>query len=143
MLLWKSSHPLIDELALMPHPAGGYYRQSDPEQGHSYYLLLRGQVSRFHKAPFSEYWTFYEGAPARCYSLTQQQLHEYPLSSHAFQEKCVCNEGDFHAIEPSGAYTLLGCTFAAGNDFSLCQPIDEPAMRDWLTVSYPDMHRFM
>ena len=85
----RSPHPLIDKLQLEPHPEGGYYRrvfESDkqvrspvhqlprPAMTHIYFLLLEGQVSRFHRVLHDEIWNHYAGAPLRLYHIHQQQL---------------------------------------------------------------------
>ena len=81
-------HPLVNKLGLEPHPEGGYYRQiyrsatqvSSPKHGlprpavtHIYFLLLKGQVSRFHRVLHDEIWNHYDGAPLTLYQLHQQQ----------------------------------------------------------------------
>ena len=88
-------HPLVNKLGLEPHPEGGYYRQiyrsatqvSSPKHGlprpavtHIYFLLLKGQVSRFHRVLHDEIWNHYDGAPLTLYQLHQQQLHENALA---------------------------------------------------------------
>ena len=62
---------LIDKYKLIPHPEGGYYRevyrseqtvksfatnQDRKSVTHIYFLLLKGQVSRFHKVASDEIW---------------------------------------------------------------------------------------
>jgi predicted cupin superfamily sugar epimerase len=69
---------LIDKYTLVPHPEGGYYAVVyESEQSvkspivnkvrkavtHIYFLLLKGQVSLFHKVAHDEIWNFYEGDP--------------------------------------------------------------------------------
>ena len=69
---------LIRDLALVPHPEGGYfgevYRSPTPvEPGDGrgsrsalttiYFLLPFGSVSRWHQVLSDEVWHFYEGAP--------------------------------------------------------------------------------
>src|SRR5215467_14307678 len=67
---------LIDKLDLRPHPEGGRYREiyrssesvqtvrgTRPAITAIYYLLERGQVSRWHVVEADEIWHFYEGSP--------------------------------------------------------------------------------
>src|SRR5919107_5338063 len=69
---------LIAGLALEAHPEGGYYsevyrspsvvkpwdgREPRPALTTIYFLLPRGQVSRWHRVQSDEVWHFYEGAP--------------------------------------------------------------------------------
>ena len=87
---------LIDLLGLEPHPEGGWYREiyraeqsvASPATGdqrsaftHIYFLLERGQVSRFHKVLHGEIWNFYAGAPLRLitFSADPSQVTETQL----------------------------------------------------------------
>lgn len=69
---------IIDALELSPHPEGGYFKEIyrsettvlSPHAGEMrsaltdiYFLLISGQVSRFHRVLHDEIWHFYEGAP--------------------------------------------------------------------------------
>ena len=63
---------VIRLLELKPHPEGGHYRETfrDPDgpegRGHStaiYYLLRRGEISRWHRVDASESWHWYMGDP--------------------------------------------------------------------------------
>ncbi len=71
-----SAVDVIRELALAPHPEGGWYREVyrssqrvASEQGNRsslttiYYLLEREQLSRWHMVRADEVWHFYAGAP--------------------------------------------------------------------------------
>jgi len=85
------THPLVKKYNLAPHPEGGFYRQvfrsenetksfvhnaSRPALTHIYFLLLKGQVSRFHRVLHDEVWNHYEGAPLQLFQLEKQQLWE-------------------------------------------------------------------
>jgi uncharacterized protein len=64
---------IIRLLDLRPHPEGGHFRETfrDPARdarGRAvstliYFLLERGEVSRWHKVDATEVWHFYAGAP--------------------------------------------------------------------------------
>ena len=66
---------LIETLGLLPHPEGGYYRETyrhDPADGTRgagtaiYFLLLKGKPSRWHRVKDAdELWHYYAGAPVR------------------------------------------------------------------------------
>jgi predicted cupin superfamily sugar epimerase len=73
---------LVSLLSLAPHPEGGYFRQTyasamllvspavsaeRPALTDIYYLLARGQRSRFHRVLHDEIWHFYEGEPLVLY----------------------------------------------------------------------------
>src|SRR5580765_8844244 len=97
---------LIASLALTPHPEGGYYRQVykspasvDPRDGREprsaltaiYFLLPRGQISRWHRVRSDEIWTHLEGEPVRLHlfdgtsasSVIVERIHAVP--AHVWQ----------------------------------------------------------
>lgn len=151
-------HPLVKKLDLLPHPEGGYFRQvycsedvvcspqhnlERPSMTHIYYLLLKGQVSRFHRVLHDEVWNHYAGAPLRLFHLHQQQLTEQRLGADHFEFAGVVRAGHYQAAESMGDYTLVGCSVAPGFDFADFSFIEEPSMKQWLEVSHPDMLRFV
>ncbi len=157
-MAWKSPHPLIDSLKLTPHPEGGFYREiyqsdmqvSSPVTGkvrravsHIYFLLLKGQVSRFHCCTHDEVWNFYAGAPLRMYQLNQQQLTEAHIGTSEDGYVNIVPGGYYQAAESSGDYSLVGCSVAPGFDFADFSFIDEPCLAEWIKVAHPDMQRFL
>ena len=125
---------IIAQLALKPHPEGGWFRETfrdaPPDGGESrargaltqiYYLLRRGERSRWHRVDAIEVWHFYAGDPL--------------LLRIAAEGGGVCSKSlgaDFaagqvpHAVvpayawqaaEPLGAFALVGCTVAPAFQF--------------------------
>ena len=124
---------LIDKYNLIPHPEGGYYRElfrsnqivisSVPDQKrnavtHIYFLLLRGQVSRFHKVLHDEIWNFYEGSPLRLIKFNGDKIEEVIIGKNSDSYVDVVPGGLFQAAETTGEYSLVGCTVAPGFDFA-------------------------
>jgi uncharacterized protein len=63
---------VIAHLKLVPHPEGGYFRETFRDEGsiggrpHStaiLYLLRAGEVSRWHRVDAAEMWHWYGGTP--------------------------------------------------------------------------------
>jgi predicted cupin superfamily sugar epimerase len=104
---------VIRMLNLEAHPEGGYYRETfrDPatiaERSAStaiYFLLKRGEISRWHRIDAVEVWHWYGGAPLRL----QIRNGEAPVELvFAWQ-----------AAETLGEWTLVGCTVAPGFEFA-------------------------
>ena len=151
-------HPLVKKYNLAPHPEGGFYRQifrSDheinsfvhaeprPAMTHIYFLLLKGQVSRFHRVLHDEVWNHYEGAPLQLYQLDRQQLWERRIGGESNEYSEVVKAGNFQAAQSMGEYSLVGCTVAPGFNFADFSFIEEPAMKQWLGVAHPDLSRFV
>ena|SRR5436190_4609084 len=122
---------LISELGLQPHPEGGYFRevfrsshQVKPLDGRStrsalttiYFLLLKGQHSRWHRVASDEAWHFYEGDPLVVYWIdAQSDVHEEVLGNG--HPLCVVPAGCWQAAKPRGKFSLVGCTVGPGFDF--------------------------
>jgi len=127
---------LIDALKLSTHPEGGYYREiyrsesmlKSPENGEIrnavtdiYFLLVRGQISRFHKVVHDEIWHFYEGDPLE---LLEVDIDTFEVAKTVLgacsgvpEYKYCVKGGNLQAAYPIGKYSLMGCTVAPGFDF--------------------------
>ncbi len=70
-IMMKTAKDWIETLKLLPHPEGGYFRETYRAQGrgsdghcHStaiYFLLESGQISALHRIKSDEVWHFYAG----------------------------------------------------------------------------------
>jgi len=115
---------LIALLDLKPHPEGGYFRETFRDAGAGraastaiYFLLRKGEASRWHRVDAAEVWHFYRGAPLELRigkatyilgaDIDQAQAPQVVVPPHAWQ-----------AARSLGDYTLAGCTVAPGFDFS-------------------------
>ncbi len=122
---------IINQLALSPHPEGGFYRETFRDQPADasrgaltviYYLLRRGERSAWHRIDAAEVWHHYAGAPLRL------RLSADGRSSRALtlgtdfaageQAHAVVPAGAWQAAESLGAWTLVGCTVAPAFDFA-------------------------
>src|SRR5210317_1032874 len=87
---------LIDKYNLVPHPEGGYYalvyeskqavtspvvNKDRKAITHIYFLLLKGQVSLFHKVAHDEIWNFYEGDPIKLINYNGSTVEENIIGS--------------------------------------------------------------
>jgi predicted cupin superfamily sugar epimerase len=130
---------LIARLGLVPHPEGGYYRESyranerirrldGAERSAStaiYYLLCGDAFSAWHRIDTDEIWHFYAGDALDVHVLEDGgRLTTYRLGNALSDERCV-----FQASVPAGrwfaaeridscGYALVGCTVAPGFEFS-------------------------
>ena len=126
---------LITELGLQPHPEGGYFREvfRSPHQVKPfderparaalttiYFLLVKGQHSRWHRVASDEAWHFHEGDPLAVYWIDDQDcVHEEVLASGLPNHRplCVVPAGCWQAAKSRGEYSLAGCTVGPGFDF--------------------------
>jgi predicted cupin superfamily sugar epimerase len=115
---------VIRLLDLKPHPEGGHFRETfrDAASTAIYFLLARGERSRWHRIDAAEVFHWYAGAPLRLdiapgignrrrvtlgSDLTAGQRPQAVVPAHAWQ-----------AAESLGDWTLVGCTVAPGFEFS-------------------------
>jgi hypothetical protein len=123
---------LIDKYKLVPHPEGGYYavvyeskqavtspvvNKDRKAVTHIYFLLLKGQVSIFHKVAHDEIWNFYEGDPLKLIKYNGSKVEEDIIGSGCSDYASIVEGGVYQAAETTGDYSLVGCTVAPGFEF--------------------------
>ncbi len=148
---------LIKELDLLPHPEGGYYKETyrsndlvstlelpDRFQGSRcfataiYFLLVKDSFSAFHKIKSDETWHFYEGSPIEINMITQEgKLIRQMLGTNwkkgEVPQFTVPAQTWFASRVIKGDYGLAGCTVYPGFEFSDF----EMATRKSLKEEYP------
>ncbi len=134
---------IIDYYRLLPHPEGGYYKETyrsaesiTPEclpgrfTGNRsfstaiYFLLEQGNFSAFHRIKSDEGWHFYAGGPLDVFIILQDgRLQVTRLGNN------ITGGETFQAFVPAGcwfasapaagsSYSFVGCTVAPGFDFA-------------------------
>jgi len=149
-------HRLIRSLALIPHPEGGYYRETYRDAARViraadgadrsastaiYYLLCDDAFSAWHRIQSDEGWHFYAGDP-----LDVHVLHpDGSLATHHLGNPLQVPGTTFQAVVPAGCwfaagrrdgpygYALAGCTVAPGFEFSEFELADAA----WLAAACP------
>jgi predicted cupin superfamily sugar epimerase len=131
----------IDHLQLIPHPEGGYFRETyrcsdiihsdalperfDGDRNAStaiYFLLPYEHISHLHKIKSDELWHFHAGGPLSLYilhdtSLTIRRLG-LNLDNGEFPQVIIPANTWFGArVTQPDAYTLASCTVSPGFDF--------------------------
>ena len=135
---------LINHYNLLPHPEGGFYRQTyaaseqilrdalperfDGNRNFStaiYFLLPHGSFSAFHRIKSDEVWHFYEGCPLNIHVIHPNGDYEcLKLGSNLNKGESyqlVVPANAWFASEPvgnPGSFSLVGCTVAPGFDFA-------------------------
>ena len=148
----------IENLQLLPHPEGGFYKETYRSDENitsaelagrfdgvrsvstAIYFLLRSQdMSSFHRIKSDELWHFHEGSPLTIYALHTSGLSLYKLgldtTSGQSPQVTIPAQCWFGAtVDMPDAYTVVSCTVAPGfhfHDFEL-------AKRDALLQKFPD-----
>ncbi len=129
----STGEALIKKYDLAAHPEGGYYKEifrsktilSSPVHSrqrnaatHIYFLLGRGDISRFHKVLHDEIWNFYEGAPLKLICFDGKKVTENIMGPGCNSYTAIVNGGVYQAAVSTGDYSLVGCTVAPGFDFN-------------------------
>lgn len=155
---------LINKLQLTKHPEGGYYKEvfrsdvrvySEKIKAHRqamtdiYFLLPKGEVSKFHNVIHDEIWHFYEGDPIKLH-ITDEKGHNYESSILGKKNASVINykftvKGEYwQAAETMGDYSLVGCTVGAGFDFEDFKLLDrESEMSSTICQNNPELGKFI
>lgn len=147
---------LIKRYELIAHPEGGYFRelyrseQSVQSPVHSkerssvthiYFLLTEGQISRFHRVEHDEIWNFYEGEPLRLITFDGESLTERVIGPGCDHYTAVVPAGVWQAAEPTGSYSLVGCSVAPGFDFEDFRFMNE--IECGMIDRFPDYRKFV
>ena len=126
---------LVEKYGLEPHPEGGYYRQvykSSHVIGNRtaltaiYFLLERGQVSRWHRVLSDEIWTHLEGAPLTLWMHDGTSTTSTTLDGDT--RIAAVPRTVWQAAETTGDYTLVACFVAPGfefEDFAMMSDVPE------------------
>lgn len=133
-LMIEKVKDLIFKYKLQRHPEGGYFAETyrsekiveSPVNGQQrsavtdiYFLLSKGEISRFHKVRHDEIWHFYEGAPMQIIKYDGANISEDLIGPDCpGGYKSVVPGGVYQAAVPKGEYCLAGCTVAPGFDFT-------------------------
>lgn len=154
----RNSRYWIERLQLIPHPEGGFYRQTYCSKVNiaadalpsgfgraraastAIYFLLEGEnFSAFHRLRSDELWHFYAGSPLVVHRIdsageySRLLMGSEPERDESFQ--AVVPAGDWFAshVADRKSWSLVGCTVAPGFDFADF----ELAKRDELVSRYP------
>ena len=128
----------IEKLQLLPHPEGGFFRETYRSEAMEnfdgfrglrsvctgiYFMLTQGRFSAFHRIKSDEMWHFYAGDPVEIFWI------DHDTTLHQIQLGINLNKGQVpQAVVPTGCwfgsrvlaggkFSLAGCTVAPGFDF--------------------------
>lgn len=131
----------ITHLGLIPHPEGGYYRETYRSEGvvkqaalpgfkgdrnystSIYFLLEEKNFSAFHRIKSDEIWHFYSGDPLEVIEITPQgkliitSLGANLKEGETFQYVVPAGHWFGSRVKKGGIFSLVGCTVAPGFDF--------------------------
>lgn len=138
-----TAQQLIQQYALLPHPEGGWYKETYRSNDYIpeaalptrfngtrvfstaiYFLLEQGTFSAFHRIKSDECWHFYAGDPLLIYVLQQDgtldiiHLGKGMDQAQLFQYVVPANCWFASRPVPGANFSFVGCTVAPGFDFA-------------------------
>ena len=126
----ESAEKIIETLRLLPHPEGGWYRETwrhAPKDGSRgagtaiFFLLQAGQRSAWHKVDAAEMWHFYAGAPLQLdLTIDGAEVDHVTLGPDVLggqTPQALVPPHVWQAAESLGAWTLVGCTVSPAFEF--------------------------
>jgi len=148
-----NANKLIEQLNLLPHPEGGYYKETyrskmelvNATQGirqvstSIYYLLEGDDKSHFHRIQSDELWYFHQGAALEILYFEGQELKRIYLgnnidSGEVPQAMIPANTWFASHLKVETDFALVSCSVAPGfsfEDFELAKRAD-------LTSEFPN-----
>lgn len=149
-----TSKELVQKLNLLPHPEGGFYRETYRSEQvltldngvkrnantSIYYLLEDNDKSAFHKIKSDELWFFHLGNTLEIVFIENDQLKTILLGSaiengEVLQAKIPANTWFGSRVKDGKGFSLVSCTVAPGFDFADFELAD----RDDLLTQYPHL----
>ncbi|MFT6879391.1 MAG: putative cupin superfamily sugar epimerase [Psychromonas sp.] len=146
----------IQKLALIPHPEGGFYRETYRSEDSLvlmvdglekrrhyatgiYFLMETSNFSAFHRIKSDELWHFYAGDPLEVFfiddsgGLQRLLLGQNPENGEKLQALVPANLWFASRPLKNSRYSLVGCTVSPGFDFDDF----EMAQSEVLTHKFP------
>jgi predicted cupin superfamily sugar epimerase len=139
---------LIDRYGLLPHPEGGFYKETyrsptsllSPERSLMttiFFLLTSEHVSRFHRIKSDELWFFHEGNTLCVHTLDNDGhcKHFVGLEEGTSPQLLVPANTIFGStVESENGYALVSCVVAPGFDFADFELFGKEQLLQW----FPD-----
>lgn len=160
----KEVNDIIERLNLIPHPEGGFYKETYRSEGSItnsnldanfignrnyctgiYFLLTSENFSAFHKINQDEMWHFYKGSPIRIHVISSEGVYFNVVVGNNFENaeipQFVVKAQDWFAAEvvDKNSFSLVGCTVSPGFDF---RDFKMP-LREELLQLFPEQHKII
>ncbi len=119
---------IIAKLDLLPHPEGGWYRQTWVAENEGrptgtciYFLLKAGESSHWHRVDAVEIWLYHAGAPLVLSLATDKtgpaQDHMLSPDLNKGMPQVIVPKNHWQAARTTGDWTLVSCTVSPGFQF--------------------------
>jgi len=145
-----SQEQIIETLGLLPHPEGGFYKETYRSEltlegkerqllTSIYFLLTSENVSRLHRIKSDELWYFHAGSPLIVHTLSERGhvQHHLGLDLSKGQQPFLWipkNTIFGSTVLEKDGFSLVSCAVAPGFDFRDFELFD----RQTLLEAYPE-----
>ena len=119
----NNSDEIIKKLQMIPHPEGGYFKESYRNENISliYYLLQKKEKSHWHRLTKNEILHFYNGDPLKLLiSKDGKNIEEIILNNKINNDQIfhyIVKAGTWFSMESQGEYSLIGCAVVPPFDY--------------------------
>lgn len=134
----KKAKQIIDNLRLIKHPEGGYYKETYRSKGIIqlngfegsrnlstciYFLLTNEAFSAFHKVNQDEIWHFYQGDCIYLHTISMQGEYKLIKIGNQLEDNEIpqfvvpANTWFAAEVKKAKGFALVGCTVSPGFDF--------------------------
>lgn len=138
----KAADNIIKKLKLVPHPEGGYFKETYRSVGEIpreflddgftgprnystaiYFMLTSDNYSAFHKVRQDEFWFFHSGSPIELHMISEEGEHTLVVIGSNIEigelPQFVVPGGNWFAaaVVNKNDYSLVSCTVSPGFDF--------------------------
>jgi predicted cupin superfamily sugar epimerase len=150
-----SQEQIIETLGLLPHPEGGFYKETYRSEltleGQErelltsiYFLLTSENISKFHRIKSDELWYFHAGSPLIVHTLGERghQQHHLGLDFSKGQQPFLWIPKDTifgSTVLENNGFSLVSCAVAPGFDFRDFELFD----RQTLLEAYPEQREIV
>jgi hypothetical protein len=129
----QEAQALIEKLELIPHPEGGFYRETYRSKQNVddrsvmtaiYFLICSQNISRFHRIKSDEMWFYHAGSALEVHTLSKENGHQIHKVGNDFEKGetpqllVPANTIFGSTLEGEKNYSLVSCTVAPGFDFA-------------------------
>lgn len=149
----NEAEKIATTLNMLPHPEGGYYKETYRSSGiinqetlgshfsgdrhystSIYFLLTSDTFSAFHRIKQDEIWHFYKGSPIKLHIISTNGVYKNIIIGNDLERnehpQYIVSAGDWFAAEviSNNSFSLLGCTVSPGFDFKDFQLGDKASL---------------
>lgn len=134
-MIEKEINDLVNSLELLPHPEGGFYKETYRSEGlvksgdrnlmtSIYFLLTSDNVSRFHRIKSDELWFYHGGSSLIVHTLSKENGHQENIVGNDLEKGylpqfLVPKDTIFGStVLEENSYSLVSCVVAPGFDFA-------------------------